>query len=231
MTSTMKKAKYSILTLQKEHIESTVKLFVRSFCDSEPITKHLNMPYNDYEPFVREVLQKAVRDGLSVVAVDENNQAIACTIGEDITDMFVPRVDQYPRMKPIFDLLDDVSEPFLSDKDFTPGKIVHVWIAIVDEKHRGQGLSTAIDSACGELAVRKGFDFAYAEFTNPISENITHHYQALKPCNKIEYDNYTTKQNTQPFKGLKGRAESYVIGIRPGIKIDSLANCYTIRKE
>lgn len=230
MTSTMKKAKHAILTLQDEHVESAVKLFSRSFCDSEPITKHLNIPYNDYEPFAREVVQKAVKDGLSVVAVDENNQVIACAIGEDIVDRFTPKMNQYPKMKPIFDLLDDVSEPFFSDKNFKKGKIVHVWIAIVDEKYRGQGLSTEIDSACAELAVRKGFDFAYAEFTNHISEKITHHYKVLKPCNSIEYDSYTTKQNQQPFKGLKGGAESYLIGIRPGIKIDSLADCYTMRK-
>ena len=107
------------------------------------------------------------------------------------------------------------------------GKIAHVWIAVVNPEYRGQGLSTAIDMACGELAVRKGFDFAYAEFTNDVTEKITHHYDVYKLCHSIKYEDFTLENNEHPFRGVKGGAVSYIVGLKPGVKLESLKQCYT----
>lgn len=219
------KGAYSIHTLQPEHMQSALDLFVRSFCDSEPITKHLGIRYDEYKEFAREVLQKAIKDGLSVIAMDKSDKVVACAIAEDITNMFVPNVEHYPKLKPVFALLEKLSEPFLARKKFLKGKIEHVWIAIVDKDHRGQGLSTVIDNACADLAVRKGFDFVYAEFTNPVSENITHHYEVSEVVNTIKYADFKL-EGEQPYKGLHGEADAVVIGIKPGVKLESLAKCY-----
>lgn len=222
----MVKTDYQITTLSKEHLKSAVELFTKSFCDSEPITKHLNIEYKEYEPFAKEVVEKAIAEGMSVVALDKNNRVIACTIAEDITNPFTPNISHYPKLKPIFHLLDQLDEPFLKGKNFIKGKIAHVWIAIVDSQFRGKGLSTAIDLACTDLAAKKGFYFAYAEFTNPVSENITHHYSVTKLLNHIKFDEFEMEK-TQPFKGVKGAAAAYLLGIKPGIKLDALENCYT----
>lgn len=217
---------YTIRTLTKDYLESALQLFTKSFCDSEPITKHLNITYKDYEPFAREVLDKATKEGMSVVALDKQNKVIACAIAEDIVNPFVPHLAKYPKMKPIFALLNELDKPFMSGKHFIKGKISHVWIAVVNPEYRGQGLSTAIDMACGELAVRKGFDFAYAEFTNDLSEKITHHYDVYKLCHSIKYEDFALDSHEQPFKGVKGGAAAYIIGLRPGIQLDALKNCY-----
>lgn len=216
---------FNIQTLKKEHIAATVDLFTRSFCDSEPITRHLHINYRDYTPFAKEVVEKAVQDGMSVVAVNEKGKVIACAIAEDITNPFQPHPENYPKMKPILALLDELSKPFLQGKRFLKGKIAHVWIAIVDPDYRGHGLSTAIDIACGELVAHNGYDFAYAEFTNEVSEKITHHYAVHQLCNSIEYDNFKWEANC-PFKGIKGQAAAYLVGIKPGIQLDSLRKCY-----
>jgi histidine decarboxylase len=225
-TMSMVKTDYKIVTLTNEHVKSAVELFVKSFCDSEPITKHLGIKYSEYEPFAREVVQKSVMEGLSVVALDTNNRVVACTLAEDITNPFVPNLENYPKLKPVFELLVKLDEPFLKGKTFIKGKIEHIWIAIVDSTFRGKGLSTAIDMACADLAVKKGYEFAYAEFTNALSENITHHYPVAKLFNSIKYDDFEVERE-QPFKGVKGGAAAYLIGIKPGINIDSLKNCYS----
>ena len=222
----MVKAGYTIVTLADVHVKSAVELFTKSFCDSEPITKHLGIQYKDYEPFAREVVQKAVMEGLSVVALDQKNNVVACTLAEDITNPFKPNLEKYPRLKPVFDLIGRLDEPFMKGKTFLKGKITHIWIAIVDSTVRGKGLSTAIDMACADLAVSKGYEFAYAEFTNAISEKITHHYSVYQLCNSIKFDEFRTDATTQPFKGVKGGAAAYLIGIKPGIKLDSLQGCY-----
>ncbi|VVC75901.1 Histidine decarboxylase [Aquicella siphonis] len=231
MNKTITKTEYTIHTLQEEHVKSTVELFTKSFCDSEPITRHLNVRYQDYEPFAREVVQKAIKEGLSKVAINRQNRVIACTIAEDMADPFIPHAAHYPKLKPVFALLDELSKPFTAGKKFVPGKIVHVWIAAVDQAYRGLGLSTEIDIACVEGAARKGYDFAYAEFTNPLSEKVTSQFKILQLYNKIQYDDFVWENSSMPFKGLEGAAASYVATIRPGVKLDSLPNCYASREH
>lgn len=227
MTMSTAKPEYTICTLTVDHQKSAIDLFTKSFCDSEPITKYLGIKYSDYQGFAKEVVQKAVKDGMSVVAVDQHNHVIACVIAEDIANPFKPVLTQYPKLKPIFSLLDQLSEPFLAGKKFIKGKIAHIWIAIVSSEYRGKGLSTAIDMACATICMRKGYDFAYAEFTNDISEKITHHYKVYELCNSINYNEFTD-EGQAPFKGLNGKAAAYIIGIKPGVEIDSLPHCYSV---
>lgn len=230
MSSTMMDTDYKIETLSENHFDSASELFTKVFCDSEPVTKHIGITYKEYEPFVREVLSKAIKDGLSVVAVDKNSKVIACSIADDIADQFKPNTGNYPKLTPVIGLLNDLSNQFCSGKNFKKGKIAHVWIAAVSPDHRGMGLSTAIDMACGNLAVSKGYDFAYAEFTNPISENIIHHYKSLEKIASINYDDYTF-EGQKPFRGVKGGAVSYIVAIRPNVTIDTLPECYTMSKS
>jgi histidine decarboxylase len=223
------KSGYTLRTLGREHMQSAADLFIKTFCDDEPITKHLGIAYHEYEPFVQAVIQKAVKDGLSVVAVDDNNRVVACAIGEDITDTFQPNASLYPKMKPIFALIEELSEPFLHGKTFKKGKMAHTWVAMVAKDCRGKGLSTEIDLACTGHIASKGYDFTYAEFTNGISENITHHYPVSKKINEIAYDKFLYK-GQKPFQGVKGGSAAYVLGINPSVKIDALKDCYTTNK-
>ena len=220
------KTGYRILTLGREHMQSAADLFIKTFCDGEPITKHLGIQYHEFEPFALAVIQKAVKDGLSVVAVDDDNRVVACVIGEDITDTFTPTVELYPKMKPIFALIEELSAPFLNGKQFKKGKMSHIWVAMVDETCRGKGVSTEIDLACTNHIAKKGYDFTYAEFTNPVSEKIAHHYKVSKQTNAISYDDFTY-QGSKPFQAVKGGAAAYILGIKPEVEIEALQNCYT----
>ncbi len=220
------KSGYTITTLGREHMQSVVDLFIKTFCNDEPITKHLGIQHHEYEPFAMAVIQKAVKDGLSVVAVDDNNRVVACEIGEDITDSFKPNLTLYPKMKPIIALLEELSTPFLSNKTFKKGKMAHTWITMVAADCRGKGLSTDIDLASAKLIASKGYDFTYAEFTSEISKNVIHHYSSSKKINEISYDGFTYK-GQKPFQGVKGSTEAYILGINPSVKIDALEDTYT----
>jgi histidine decarboxylase len=223
------KSGYKLCTLGREHMQSAAELFTKSFCDDEPITKHLGIQYSEYEPFVLAVIQKAVKDGLSVVAVDDANRVVACAIGEDIADPFKPNLVLYPKMKPIFAIMEALDEPFFQGKTFKKGKLAHTWIAMVAKDCRGKGLSTEIDLACTNHIASKGYDFTYAEFTNDISEKITHHYPIAKKINEIAYANFTYK-GQKPFQGVNGGTAAYILGISPTARIENLKDCYTSEK-
>ena len=42
--STSNTSGYTISPLKAEHMQSAAELFIRTFCDDEPITKHLGIP-------------------------------------------------------------------------------------------------------------------------------------------------------------------------------------------
>ena len=160
MSNIETKVDYTLQTLNEEYAKSAAEVFIKSFCDSEPITKYLHINYKDYEPFANEVIQKAVKEGLSKIAVDRHNRVIACAIAEDLADPFIPHPSHYPKLKPVFSIIEDLSKPFLYGKKFVKGKVIHLWIAVVDQAYRGLGLSTEIDMNCIEAAARKALIFA-----------------------------------------------------------------------
>lgn len=222
---------FTVDILRKEYAEQAIDLFDRMFCDCEPVTKHLHVGREEYKPFATEVIDKAIKDGLSTVALDQNNKVIAFIIVEDLADPFMPQLSHYPKLQPIFELLTELSKPFVKDKQFAKGKIAHFWIAAVEQEYMGHHMFTELDDETIRLAAKKGFNFAYAEFTNRISEKVTHQFKVIELLNRIRYDDFTLSNGEHPFKGVEGGAAAYCAAIKPGIKLDSLQECYTMKTE
>lgn len=225
---TIQQTKFTVTPLKKVHAKEVTELFVKSFCNYEPITKHLHVDKKEYAPFAEEVIQKAITDKLSSVALDSDNHVIAFIIAEDIADPFMPRLSRYPKLKPVFDLLTELSKPFMEGKRFAKGKVAHFWIAGVESKYMGQHMFTELDDATIKMAAEKGFSFAYAEFTNEVSEKVTGQFELITLCNRIKYSDFKLQNGQKPFAGLTGGAASYYAAIKPGVKLDSLSKCYTI---
>lgn len=218
---------HTITTLKEEHIKSAKDLFIKAFCFSEPVTRHLGIQPDDYEAFALAALDKAVKDGLSKVALDKKNRVIAFVIIEDLADPFKPQLARYPRMKPVFALLDELSKPFLAGKKFHKGKIAHFWLAAVEQELMGKGLFKKVNLETLRDAISKGYSLAYSEFTNEISAKEAMQFKDLQLCNKIKYDSFMM-DGQKPFQGLKGEAVAYVAAIKPGAKLTSLPECYIL---
>lgn len=222
------KLQYRVETLQTQHTKPVIELFIKSFCHFEPITQHLDVKESEYRPFATEVVEKAIRDGLSTVALDKNGRLIAFIIVEDIANPFRPHLSHYPSLSPVFELLDELSRPFLEGKTFKKGKIAHFWIAGVEKEYMGKGLFTELDDTTIRMAADRGFDFAYAEFTNQISEKVTQHFKLIELWNRINYSDFRLDNGMQPFKDVEGGAAAYCAAIKAGIKLDSLNKYYTV---
>jgi hypothetical protein len=229
MPQTAIKAKYTLQTLSNKHAKLAVEHFTKVFCETEDLTSALGIHPDEYQLFVTDVIHKAIKDGMSKIALDKDNRVIACTVAEDMAVPFTPRLSLYPKMRPLFALLEKLSLPFADGKIFIKNKIVHVWYAAVDAQFRGQGFSIVTDMACIEEAARRGFNFAYAEFVNPISENITHQFKVLKLCNTIQYRNFFWNDQ-RPFQGLNGQATAYMASINPKMGLDALPACYNLNE-
>jgi len=216
------KSEYKITTLDNIHIESTAKLFTTVFCEGEPLTRHLQVPYDDFYPFAKEVVEKAATDKLSMVAVDHENKVIACIISEDISDPFMPNVNAYPTLAPIFEFIERLSKSFTHARVFTEKKIAHMWVTAIDNKYKGKGLSKKINDA-GETKLKEdGFEFGYAEFTSEINERWMNKFDVFERCSVLKFEDQTDER----LKGLPGRATSYVWPMIPTVNFLTLYKNY-----
>lgn len=216
--------------LKNNHKKPVIELFVKSFCDSEPITKQLDISYEEYEPYAEAVVTKAVKDGLSKVLLDEKNHVIGFVIAEDLADPFKMDLTKCPKLKPVHALLSELSKTFLSGKQFKKGKVLHTWIAAIDPKFRSQGLYRDLGLIHVESAMKKGFDFIYSDFTNELSAKIVRQFDVLRQCNKVNYADFVY-ESQKPFENVPGAATSYLTPLRPEVKIESLTNCYTLTEK
>lgn len=221
---TQMKSTIKIAELTAAYEKSAINLFVKSFCESEPITMHLNIPPKDYIPFATDVVKKAIKDKLSMVVLN-NKKVVGLIIAEDLADPFKPTLAKYPKLRPVCALLDKLSKNFTGNKKFTKGKVLHTWIAAIDPKYRSQGLYTEVGITHVKTAMQKGFDFIYSDFTNNLSEKIVRNFP-VKLCNAINLNDF--EYSYKPFEGLEGEASSYVAPLRPEVKLDSLEKCYTL---
>jgi len=219
-----------IENLTEEYLKEATELFVDSFCGSEPITKYLDISKDDYRPFAREVTAKACKEGLSKIALNDKNEIIGLVIAEDYANKFEVDLEKYPKLKPIYQLLDKLSESFVEGKEFQQGKILHTWIGAIRDDYRAKGMFRDLAMVHVESAMKKGFHFIYSDFTNEISAKVVKQFEVLRLCNKINYKDFEIN-GQKPFPELEGSAMAYVTPLRADIKLDTLEECYTTAKS
>lgn len=219
---TLEKPAIKIDTLTEEHAKSAIKLFVKSFCESEPLTEHLHVTKEEYTPFATEIVNKAVKDKLSLVVLNKD-EVIGLIIAEDLANRYEHDPEKFPKLKPVFELLDELTKPFLEGKKFTKGKVLHTWIAAVDPQFRSTGLYTEVGIQHVKNAAKKGYSFIYSDFTNDISEKIIRNFP-VQLCNKIKFS------QLKQFDGLEGSATAYISPLKPDVKLAALEECYVLIK-
>lgn len=207
-------AKFTFLPLADIHKAQTIDVMTRAFCDDEPMTLYLGVPYDAYRHFANQVVTKAIADKLSIVAIHEGN-VVACAIVEDLASpVELNQLDE--KFTPIFTLLEKLGDGFFKDKKIKPNHIAHLFITAVDEKYRHQGLSREVNLRASELAAQKKFDFVYCEFTNFLNEKGTLRY--------LNYDKmlvgstiyrHFNMNNNRPFEHLVGFANAYLWATHP----------------
>jgi len=205
--------------LKHEHYDQAVNVISHSFCEYEPMTKYLGLTHHEFIPFAKFMVDKAIKDGLSIVALD-NDKVTACTIVEDIADPLNISIDIDPRFKIIFSLLENLGNDFLSERTIDKGHIAHLFITAVNKNHHGQGLSRKINFESIRLAKEKGFDFMCCEFTHDYNQkgtvnNLKNNRLLIRSCIYKDF----IFDGKKPFENLDGCASAYIWELREGAKL------------
>lgn len=206
-------SEYHSEILQENHRDQAIKIITHSFCDFEPMTKYLGISYENFLPFGKLMLDKAIKDGLSI-AVMEGDKVVACSIVEDIADPLDPN------FRIIFSFLEHLVGEFFKEKHFEIGHLAHLFITAVDKNYFGKGLSRKVNLDSIHHAKKLGYDFMCCEFTHYLNEKgtVKHlkyggiHFKATIYKDYI-YD------GKRPFEKLDGYASSYVWKLHPDAEL------------
>jgi hypothetical protein len=196
--------------LQETHRDQAVKVITHTFCDYEPMTKYLGISSQHFLPFGELMVDKAIKDNLSIVVTDKS-KVVACSIVEDIADPLEINIDIDPRFKIIFSLLEHLGEDFFREKHFEKGHLAHLFITAVKENYFGKGLSRKVNLDSVHLAKKRGYDFMCCEFTHYLNEkgtvkHLEHGHTNNRTCLYKDY----VYEGKKPFANLDGYASSYV---------------------
>lgn len=206
--------------LDRQFANEAIEVMTNTFCDYEPMTKFIDVTYDEFRPFAEIVIAKAIEDKLSVVALDKG-RVVACTAVEDLVDPAPLDLNQLtPKFKYIFGLLENISGPFFKDKQINKNQIAHLFITAVHPDYFHHGLSRQVNFQSIFLAESRQYDLMLSELTNWYNEKgLTKYLQYEKRCiGSMIYDEYEL-DGYRPFKGLAGSANSWLWALRPGVMI------------
>ena len=203
--------------LTAEYVEEAIDLFSRSFCQGEPITHHLGLQYDDFEPLARVFLAEASKQGLSMVIV-EKTHLVALAIVEDVARPLVADLDSLnPKFGYVFGFLEQLTHTFFYDKTFKEKNLAHLFVSAVHPDHQGKGLSRKVNFAAIEQAAKEGFHAMCCEFTHSLNEQGTVKYiQSHKVLLGSQVYSEAVIKEERPFVGLSGGANAYLWELKIG---------------
>ncbi len=131
------------------------------------MTKYLGISYENFLPFGKLMLDKAIKDGLSI-AVMEGDKVVACSIVEDIADPLDPN------FRIIFSFLEHLVGEFFKEKHFETRTFnSFVYYCLLSKNYFGKGLSRKVNLDSIHHAKKLGYDFMCCEFTYYLNEKGT----------------------------------------------------------
>lgn len=221
MTKYIEDTAFQYHILDNSRRDDVIAMMTQSFCDHEPMTKFINVTYDEFTPFAETIVEKAIIDKLSIVAL-KDNRVVACTVVEDLVDPAPLDLSVLtPKFKYIFNLLETISSPFFSDKVLSKNQVAHLFITSVHPDYYGKGLSRQVNFQSMKVADSRKYPFMLSELTNWYNEKglIKYLEHPKRLLGTSVYNDYSL-EGVYPFKGLAGSANSYLWALRKDAAIE-----------
>lgn len=186
----MTKSNVVIQLMGPEHVEGAAKVVARAFM-REPMTRTLNLSYEQVFNDFSKPVEKLAPEGLSFVAIDQDSGLVvgAC-INKDYTVTPVEDDNGYSDSLPIFALVDDLDEAATDLADAKADELFHLYILAVDGDYGGQGVGYQLADFTTRLAKEKGFKRICSEVTGPISQHITLNKVGFREIARVNYHDF-----------------------------------------
>lgn len=192
------------------------ELFVmETFFQHEPmnICLRTKVPDEIDLPWLRDVLNKAKRDNLSLAFYDTQNDGnlpVAYAINHhdriddhDHSDSLYSSLNKASlhKYEHINELMSKLHENINLFEKFNSKNLFHVYFLGVDPKYRQNRLAGQLIDSSICIAKEKNFDMIYADVTSDYSLNafLRHNFQIIK---KIDYDSYENSCGEKVFQNV-----------------------------
>lgn len=185
-----KKNNVKISLMGPEHVDGAATVVARAFM-REPMTRTLNLSYEQVYNDFRKPVEKLATEGVSVVAIDEDSGYIvgAC-INKDYRVEPVEDDNGYSDSLPIFTLVDELDEAATQLSGLGKGELFHLYILAVDSDYAGQGIGKDMAARTCEIAKEKGYQHICSEVTGPISQHITLNILNFDEIARVNYHDF-----------------------------------------
>ena len=190
--------------LQEKDLEQTINCLVDVFPSSEPISRALKVTPSEFYPFAEMVCQKAVAEGLSLIAKNSATSEVAgFVISESLSKESYEEIDKSltQKFEVIFQFLKELNEQYEMEKKVVNGKIFHVFLLGAREEYRGRKIANKLLENNLKMAAQAGFSRAIVEATGNISQHICRKY-GFEDRASLDYQTYEYK-GVKVFEGIK----------------------------
>ena len=183
--------KITLEVLGPQHINGATACIASTFAAGEPMSQHLGITQDEFIQFARLFIEKTAREGLSVVALDEEQRVIGATIAEDyVTEPPAGLEAISEKFTPVFALLESLGERYVASQGVTSGTHYHIFMCGVYQQYANRRLAQKLNRFAQDMARERGFKAAVCEATGRISQFVSVNQLGFDYVDEINYQDF-----------------------------------------
>ena len=187
--------------MQAKHLNDVERCLSESFLYREPMTSYLKPSADEFLDFLRPLLQLALEQGLSWVALDRaSHKLVACRIATDFYADYSP-ANLSEKMNIIVTYLGLLSQP-VHDLLVGKSRVLHGQMLGVDAAYTQRGIAAKLVKHVATNAYERGFCGVVAEATSAYTQKIAMRIPGSVIINRLDYESFEW-DGVFPFKGLR----------------------------
>ena len=193
-TATQRSTQCQEITLEvltTRHIEGATACIADTFAGGEPMSQLLAISRQEFIRFARLFVEKTAKEGLSVVAVNEDQEVIGATIAEDyMTEPPLGLDCISEKFNPIFALLESLGERYIVSQGVRPGTHYHIFMCGVYQQYANRRLAQKLNKFAEDIAREKKYQAVVCEATGRISQFVCANQLGFEYVDEINYQDF-----------------------------------------
>lgn len=163
--------KISILT--QLHSEQAFELATKVFIAGSTLHMALDIGLNDYRKYLRRSFEAMIAEGLSVVAIDQDNEeVIGCLIVSDFHRHISPSFNGDCKFAPLAALTSELCAQYQSYRSINSGQAILVDMGAMSSNASGKGIYQQMRSFVQENAKQLGFKSVVGELSSSATQHV-----------------------------------------------------------
>ena len=183
--------KITLEVLLPKHIEGATACIAGTFAGGEPMSQVLAVSPSEFYQFARLFIEKTAEEGLSVVAVNEEQEVVGATIAEDyMTDPPTGLEAISEKFHPIFSLLESLGERYIASQGVVPGSHYHIFMCGVYQQYANRRLAQKLNRFAEDVARERGYRAVVCEATGRVSQFVCASQLGMDYVDEINYQDF-----------------------------------------